>query len=70
MMEWIPVTDRLPEPDVDVLISSPLSRLKVCSGHIKVTGKWFFTSGVSCSFAVNAWMPLPKPYQSNQDYGA
>lgn len=62
-MEWIPATDRLPDPEVDVLISVPQAKLPVLTGYIKRTGRWFYSSGVAVSFAVNAWATLPEPMQ-------
>ena len=69
-MTWIQVTvdGQLPDEDAEVLLSVPSSRYPVLTGHLH-RGKWFYTSGTPVTFAVNAWMQLPEPYQT-KDYGA
>lgn len=59
--EWIPVTERLPDPDVMVLVST-----KAKSGTRSVNRAYCdgcFWHGSGSMAGVTAWMPLPKPYR-------
>jgi hypothetical protein len=60
---WIPVSERLPEPDVEVLVTDDACGLATISTdsiyESEATGeKEWYTSQ-----RVTAWMPLPKPYR-------
>jgi hypothetical protein len=72
-MEWISVTDRLPEIDIEVLVfvegisynTGPykaigISYLRTWKGANETEGiEW--TCSISCNDKVKAWMPLPLP---------
>ena len=51
---WIPVTERLPEKDVRVIVCASLPE-GVHSDFIYEDGHWFVSTGVT------HWMPLPEP---------
>ena len=66
--EWIPVSERLPERDVDVLAYCK----NVCFEYQYIlwiddySGKWVGFDG-RCSDKVLAWMPLPEPYKAESE---
>ena len=53
--KWIPVTERLPEDNVQVLACTKHG--KPFTAHCAYGGKW----KVSGSVTVTHWMPLPEP---------
>ena len=64
---WIPVTERLPINDVDVIVSvldnsgdTPYRFTSV--GWCTPDGKYWVVDNVMC-YGVIAWMPLPEPYR-------
>ena len=58
MSEWIPVSEKLPPRGRQVLVSYKGSiMVTVC-----VEGEWLGFQG-----SPDAWMPLPKPYESEHD---
>ena len=64
---WIPVSERLPEPDVEVLVTDDAGGLATISTdsiyESEATGeKEWYTSQ-----RVTAWMPLPKPYREVEE---
>lgn len=70
---WIPVSERLPENDEDVLVCNSQGTMEVCYYHIddnvyptefadlSETG-WYDEHDDALSFEPIAWMPLPEPY--------
>lgn len=64
---WIPVSERLPEPDIEVLVTDDAGGLATLSTDFiyenEVTGEkeWYASQNVT------AWMPLPKPYKAESD---
>lgn len=61
--QWIPVTERMPENNIDVLLTS-WSGYSQYVGWLDDFGTWH--SGdeeVIKGFEPIAWMPLPDPYQ-------
>jgi hypothetical protein len=70
MSKWISVKDRLPEPNVRVLVRDPSipefprNDSNVVIGHLRGTnsyflsGTWFVPDGFG---QVTHWMPLPEP---------
>ena len=56
---WIPVSERLPEDDMTVLVSCKTSKgaTFVRTGYC-INGSWY----LNCE-GVKAWKPLPKPYK-------
>ena len=68
-MRWIPVEERLPNPDDQILLSFENFDIPLV-GHYEEDGDGgaFYVGDdlESCASAylfVNAWMPLPKPYR-------
>ncbi len=67
---WIPVSERLPEPDVEVLVTDDAGGLATISTdsiyESEATGeKEWYTSQ-----RVTAWMPLPEPYKPESEEGS
>lgn len=67
---WIPVEDRLPETDDYILLSFENYRVPLVGRYEKDSeggGKFYVgddvESCISADLYVNAWMPLPKPYE-------
>ncbi len=59
--EWIPVSERLPEEDTDVLITNGIG---IYVGWIDVDrNKWLTDHNTMDSIV--AWMPLPQPYKAD-----
>ena len=55
---WIPVTERLPEATVSVIVTS--TNGYVYTSRI-VSGEWEYGGNVT------AWMPLPEPYKESSN---
>lgn len=71
---WIPVSERLPEPDKYILVSfSNFSLPDIGVYEQKKDGSGTFYPGdenksyLSFGLMVNAWMPLPDPYKESED---
>ena len=68
--EWIPVTEQMPDPNVEVLISYERfdGMVAVATAHLySDLSRWWNTS-VEFSYmlsSVYAWMPLPEPYRED-----
>lgn len=62
--QWIPVTERLPEPRTDVWVNSDIGQIQ---GYYEESVEtWYASFGQGRDYLeliVNAWMPLPEPYQ-------
>lgn len=60
--KWIPVTERLPEEWVPVLVNSKYGFITTAI-YIGIHGKWRFTqTHVFFEYdSVTHWMPLPEP---------
>lgn len=65
--EWIPVSERLPEPEIEVLVTDDAGGLATISTdsiyESEETGEkeWY------SSQRVTAWMPLPEPYKAESE---
>ena len=56
---WIPVTERLPEPRIDVWCNSDLGQM--VGYYDEIIETWFGRDYLE--LLVNAWMPLPEPFK-------
>ena len=70
-VRWIPVTERLPDPESYILVSfENFSLPDIATYRVDEDGSGAFYPGdedytyLSVGFYVNAWMPLPEPYRS------
>ena len=72
-MRWIPVEERFPENEEYVLVSfSNFSFVDVARYEADDTGGAFYPgdddkSYVEYDLFVNAWMPVPKPYNPDKE---
>ena len=62
---WIPVTEKLPENDVDVLVTdwacnAPWIYVDKCGTYDDGTRFWYYAQNPI------AWMPLPEPWKGEQ----
>ena len=65
---WIPVTERLPEPRTDVWVNSDIGQIQ---GYYEESVEtWYASFGQGRDYLeliVNAWMPLPEPYEERRE---
>ena len=61
---WIPVAERLPENAEDVLFCDEYGY--ICIGDYW-GGRWKTDNGGGLSNRVVAWMPLPEPYEEEDN---
>lgn len=72
---WIPVKERLPETDDYILLSFSNFSLPMVGRYEEDSGGGAFYLGdcdeedtcISQDLFVNAWMPLPEPYQDGRE---
>ena len=56
---WIPVTERMPEPRIDVWCNSDMGQM--VGYYDEYAETWYGRDYLE--LIVTAWMPLPEPYQ-------
>ena len=61
---WIPCSERPPEPRIDVWCNSDMGQM--VGFYDEATENWY-KSDYSFELIVDAWMPLPTPYQPKED---
>lgn len=61
---WIPVSERLPGYDEDVLVSTKSNIVAI--GYIHPDDKVWVTDTADIFERVTAWKPLPKPYTESE----
>lgn len=75
--EWIPCSERLPEPWIRVLVSRKHETgitdmpyaLDVCTAFYVGEGKWRIDPPKqlkTVSYVIEAWMPWPEPYKESK----
>ena len=62
--EWIPVSERLPEVGIDVLICNMYGAIYL--SHRLSTNSYFDELGNKIK-KIRAWMPLPEPYKAESE---
>lgn len=62
-MDWIPVTERLPDKEGDYFTT------KINDFDEPILGMTYYRKGWgwSTSYKITAWMPLPKPYEEGAE---
>jgi hypothetical protein len=65
LMDWIPVTDRLPPVGLNVLACSWLGKTYALAYVSPRDGKWYQSFGSTRSMNVTHWIPLPELPQGN-----
>ena len=64
-VEWIPVSERLPEFHDEVLVTA---LGEVAIAWLYVDGRWRSNDLVESMYKyITAWMPLPKPYKGDEE---
>lgn len=74
IVDWIPISERLPDPDEYILLSFENYTMAAIGRYEKHgDGSGNFYEGddekplLSYGLYVNAWMPLPEPYREDND---
>ena len=64
--EWIPVSERLPEKNVEVLATTEWDCITI--GEMFSSNDWFIHEGATNADIddIKAWMPLPAPYEPQE----
>ena len=68
-VQWIPVAERLPEPEKLILLSFENFSVPMIGRYTEINGDGVFFVGdsdesfIEHTLFVNAWMPLPEPYR-------
>ena len=73
-VQWIPVTERLPDPESYILVSfENYSLPNIATYRVDEDGSGAFYPGdedytyLSAGVFVNAWMPLPEAYKAEME---
>ena len=63
---WIPVSERLPEEEMNCLVTDSLENVHEVTFYPALDGRESYFSGCYC---VRAWMPLPSAYTESEGEG-
>ena len=66
MSKWIPVSERLPEKNVEVLATTEWDEVTIAEMYS--ANNWFIHEGTTNvdTDEITAWMPLPEPYKEGE----
>lgn len=67
---WIPVSERLPEDEQEILFSTKTGRVHSGKYHDDDSANQWYSHRDKCrawNNVVNAWMPLPEPYKTESE---
>lgn len=67
--KWIPVSERLPEDEQEILFSTKTGRVYSGKYHNDDSANQWYSHRDKCrawNNVVTAWMPLPKPYEPQE----
>ena len=70
LQKWIPVSERLPNIEQDVLATTTLFGTREVTFAWRINdGEWLIREGSSeaANNDILAWMPLPEPYKGGED---
>lgn len=62
---WIPVSERLPDVDIEVLTTTDWSDILIA--WLGKGGAWETEEHILDNDEILAWMPLPEPYKGGDD---
>ena len=68
--QWIPCSERLPEDEQPILFSTTTGRVHQGRFHMDNSiNRWYSSLDKMRAYnnTVNAWMPLPEPYERRQE---
>lgn len=66
--KWIPVSERLPEDEQEILFSTKTGRVHSGKYHDDDSANQWYSHKDKCrawNNVVTAWMPLPEPYKAS-----
>ena len=69
---WIPVSERLPDRNVNVLVYIPVSEERTFIASLDEGGMWFSSDPTADAYSLGEygapthWMPLPAPPQTDK----
>lgn len=63
--EWIPVSERLPDVDVEVLTTTDWPDVLIA--WLNKDGAWETEELILANDEILAWMPLPEPYREDKE---
>lgn len=67
---WIPVSERLPEDEQEILFSTKTGRVQIGKYHDDDSANQWYSYRDKCrawNNVVTAWMPLPEPYAESEE---
>ena len=66
--KWIPVSEKFPEDEIDVLVCSDTGNVEIAKGHWDGEYTWVWPTLNRSRFGwAIAWMPLPEPWKGEEE---